>query len=141
MDPVMRHVELPQGERQAEPPLAQLVGRLSEDLQQLARREAQLAKHELSESLDRAKQQVAALVLGGAALAAGFLTLLGAAVAALALAMPAWAAACLVGGTVSLIGAVLFLSARAQLARVSFAPGRAIQGVQDDVSAIKRAAT
>lgn len=139
MDPVSRQVEMPKVP--AEPPLTELVGRLSDDLQQLARREAQLAKHELSENLDRAKQQVAGLVVGAAALIAGLLTLLAAAVLALATAMAAWAAALLVGGVALGVGAVLFLNARAQLARVSFAPDRAIQGVQNDLTAIKRAAT
>lgn len=123
-----------------EPPLTALMSRLSEDLQQLARREAQLAKHELSESLDRAKRPVLGLAIGTATLALGALTLVAAAVAGLALAMPIWAAALIVGGVLNVVGAVLFLNGRAQLARVSFAPDQTIQSLQKDVSAIKKAA-
>jgi hypothetical protein len=141
MDPVSQHFPVPPDHRQPETPLAQLVGRLSQDLQLLARREAQLAKHEIGVSLERMKQPVAKLVISGAALVAGLLTLVAAAVAGLATALPVWAAATLVGAGVSLLGAVLFLNARAQLARVSFVPEQALRGVQSDVTAIKGAAT
>lgn len=141
MDPVSQHFPVPPDNRQPETPLVELVGRLSEDLQLLARREAQLAKHEVSLSLERMKQPVVKLVISSAALVAGLLTLVGAAVAALATALPVWAAATLVGAGVSLLGAVLFLNAKAQLARVSFVPEQTLRGVQNDVSAIKGAAT
>lgn len=140
MDPVTRQLETPQESQAPEPPLTALVGRLSDDLQQLARREAQLAKHELSESFDRAKQQVVALAIGTAALAVGLLTLVAAAVAALAVVLPVWAASLLVGAVLSGVGVVLFLNGKAQLARVSFAPDHAIRSLQNDVSAIKKAA-
>ncbi len=141
MDPASYQLETPRESGPAETPLTQLVSKLSDDLQQLARREAQLAKHELNESFNRAKTQVAALVIGGAALSAGLLTLMAAAVAGLATTMPVWAAALLVGGATSVLGVVLFLNAKAHLARVSFAPDQALQGLHSDVSAIKRAAT
>ena len=140
MDPLTYQLETPQEPQPSEPPLTELVGRLSGDLQQLARHEAQLAKHELSESLDRAKEHVAALAIGAAALTAGLLTLIAAAVAALSLAIPVWAAAVIVGGVLSGLGVVLFLNGKAQLARVSFAPEQAMRGLKNDVSAIKKAA-
>ncbi len=123
------------------PPLANLFERLSEDIKLLARQELDLAKHELGNSFDQAKQQAATLALGGAALAAGLLVLLAAAVLGLALLMPAWVAALVVGGVVSLSGVVLVLSGKASLARINFKPERTMASVSKDVSAIKRAAT
>src|SRR6188768_4531844 len=82
-------------------PLADLVGRLSEDLKLLTKQEVELAKRELSESLSEVKRQVPQLAVGGAALVSGLLVLLAAAVLGLATLMPAWSAALLVGGFMS----------------------------------------
>ena len=124
-----------------EPALAELVGRLADDIKQLTRQEAELAKHELGEKLDDAKRPAAALGLGVAALSAGLMVLLAASVLALATLMPAWGAALLVGGLTSALGAVLLLTAKVQLSRLSFTPTRTLENVERDVAAIKRAAT
>jgi hypothetical protein len=124
-----------------EPALAELVGRLTDDLKQLTRREAELAKHELGEKLDDAKRPAAALGLGVAALSAGLMVLLAASVLALATLMPAWAAALLVGGLTTSLGVALLLTAKVQLSRLSFTPQRTLESVERDVAAIKRAAT
>jgi predicted phage tail protein len=124
-----------------EPALAELVARLADDIKQLTRQEAELAKHELGEKLDDAKRPAAALGLGVAALSAGLMVLLAASVLALATLMPAWSAALLVGALTSLLGAALLLTAKAQLSRLSFTPQRTLESVGRDVAAIKRAAT
>jgi hypothetical protein len=123
------------------PPLAELLSRLSGDLQLLTRQEAALAKHELSESLNQAKQQAAALALGGAALLAGVMVLLAAAVLALALVLPAWGAALIVGGFVSLVGTALLLTGKAKLSQVRLKPARTVDSVEQDMKAMKRAVT
>lgn len=121
-------------------PLAELVGRLSDDLKMLTRQEAELAKRELSESFDQAKRQVAQLALGGGALGAGVLVLLAAAVLALATVMAAWSAALLVGGLLSLLGVVLIVMGKSRLSQVNFKPQRTLENVERDIAAIKAAA-
>ena len=121
-------------------PLAELIGRLSDDLKQLTRQEAELAKRELSESLNEAKRQAAQLAVGAGALVAGLLTLLAAAVLALATVISAWSAALIIGGLVSLLGATLIFIAKAKLSRVAFKPQQALGSVEKDITAIKRAA-
>ena len=123
------------------PPLAELFDRLAADLKLLARQEADLARHELGDSLAQAKQQAATLVLGAAALSAGVLVLLAAAVLGLALLIPAWTAAFVVGGVVSIAGALLVLTGKAKLSRINFKPEHTLAGVSKDVSTIKTAAT
>ena len=122
------------------PPLAELVSRLSDDLKLLTRQEVELAKRELSGSLEQTKRTVTQLALGAGALAAGLLVLLAAAVLALATLMPAWSAALLVGGAVSGLGAVFLMVGKSHLSDVSFKPTQALQGFEKDVSAIKKAA-
>jgi predicted phage tail protein len=139
---VSSHLEITKDRSQPEsPPLGNLFERLADDLKLLARQEVDLAKHELGDSFDQAKQQAATLALGAAALGAGLLVLLAAAVLGLALLMPAWLAALIVGGLVSMGGAVLVLSGKAKLSRVNFKPERTLESMSRDVSAIKRAAT
>jgi predicted phage tail protein len=121
-------------------PLAELIGRLSDDLKLLTRQEAELAKRELSESLHEAKRQAAQLAVGGGAFLAGLLVLLAAAVLALATVIPAWSAALVVGGVVSLLGLMLVLAGKSKLSRVNFKPEQTLKSVERDISAIKQAA-
>lgn len=130
----------PQPARESQP-LGELLGRLAQDLSLLARRETDLAKHEIGEKLDQAKEQAATLAIGGAALFAGTLVLLTSAVLALALVLPAWAAALTVGSAVTLVGIALLVTARTKLSRVHAFPARTLQSVERDIRAIKRAAT
>lgn len=120
-------------------PLAELVGKLSDDLRLLTRQEAELAKRELSESFEQAKRRVAQMALGGGVLSAGVLVLLAASVLALATVMPAWSAALLVGGLLVVLGVVLVLVGRSQLSRVNFTPQRTLDSVESDIAAIKQA--
>lgn len=141
MAPETQRQELIPPKNQEPLPLAELVGRVSEDLKQLARQEARLAKTELAEELKQAKQQVVGLALSGFALLAGSLVLLTTAVLALATVMPAWTAALIVGSVVTLIGAVLLLTSKAKLAQLKLKPERTIDNVTKDLRSIKRAAT
>jgi len=122
------------------PPLPELVSQLSEDLKLLTRQEIELAKRELSGSIDQTKRRVAQLALGASALGAGVLVLLAAAVLALAMVIPAWTAALLVGGGVSVLGAALLVTGKSSLSDISLKPTQALQGFEKDVSAIKKAA-
>jgi hypothetical protein len=123
------------------PPLAELFNRFSYDLKELARSEATLAKREVEDKLTQVKQDAAGLALGGAAIVGGSLVLLAAAVLALALIMPAWLAAMLVGVVVTGAGVGLVLAAKAKLSRLRLTPDRTLASVGRDVEELKRAAT
>jgi Flp pilus assembly protein TadB len=123
------------------PPLAELLGRVTEDLKQLARQEAKLAKTELTEELKQAKQQVVGLAVSGFALLAGSLVLLATAVLALATVMPAWTAALIVGSAVTLAGVVLLMTSKSKLQHLKLKPERTLENVGKDLRTIKKAAT
>jgi hypothetical protein len=122
-------------------PLAELAGRVTEDLKQLARQEAKLAKIELAEELKQAKQQVLGLALSGFALLAGSLVLLATAVLALATVMPPWAAALIVGSVVTLVGVVLLMTSKSKLQHLKWKPERTLENLEKDLRTIKKAAT
>jgi hypothetical protein len=54
--------------------------------------------------------------------------------------MAAWSAALLVGGSLSLLGAMLLVVAKASLSRVTLKPQQTIDSVEKDITAIKKAA-
>ena len=125
----------------AQQPLGDLVGKLSTDLQNLVRQETEFAAHELDKKLDYAKLQAATLSAGLALATAGGLVLLGAAVLVVALWLPAWAAALLVGGGASVVGVLLTLRGQNRLARLQLQPKHTLTSLKRDVTAIKEAAT
>lgn len=109
------------------PPLASetaagLVRRLVDDLSTLMRKELALARAEVARSVHDAKTGVAAVLIGGMVLYAGLLVLLFAAVLALALVLPAWGAALVVGGVTAVIGLILLGTARRKLSASNLKP-------------------
>lgn len=122
-------------------PLVEIVSRLSNDLQLLAREEAALAKREIGEKLSQAKPHAASLVLGVVVAAGGGLALVAAAVLALSLVLAAWLAALIVGVTLLGVGALLIGSGKAKLSRINLKPERTLESMRKDVAAIKRAIT
>ena len=126
--------------RAADESLPELTRRLADDFKLLARQETELAKRELTEKLSQAARQAVQLALGSGALFLGLLVLIAAAVLALATVMPAWGAALLIGGSLSLLGVVLVLSGKTKLSRIDLKPQQTVEGVRQDVAAIKKAA-
>lgn len=132
-------VEARKTESEESQPLAELIGRLSNDLRLLAKEETALAKRELGERLDEAKRQATTLALGASAVAGGALVLLAAAVLGLALIVPAWLAALVVGVVAVGGGGLLVMTGKARLSRVRVTPEQALKGLRRDVDAIKGA--
>jgi len=119
-------------------PLGALVHRLSEQIPELVRSELRLAQAELTEKGKAAGVGVglfsAAGVLGLFALG----TLVAAAVLALDLALPAWAAALIVAGVLLVAAGVAALVGKKEVATASPpTPERAVAGVKQDVAALK----
>jgi uncharacterized membrane protein YqjE len=118
--------------------VADLIRRASEDVSRLVRDELQLAKVELTDKARNAG--VGAGMMGGAAVLAwfGVGTLVASAVLALALILPGWLAALIVGVALLAIAAVLVLVGRAHVRRaVPPVPVEAMNSVKADVDRVK----
>jgi Putative Actinobacterial Holin-X, holin superfamily III len=118
--------------------VGELVGQATEQLSLLVRQEVALAKKELTEKGRRAGRGGGLLGAAGAVGYIGLMALSGTGVAALALALPVWAAALIVTGVLFAVAAVLAATGRAQLRRAAPpTPARAIDSVKADVEEIK----
>jgi uncharacterized membrane protein YqjE len=121
-----------------EPSTGQLVSRLSQDMSQLVRDELRLAKVEIS---GKAKQTgIGAGMFGASGLLAlyGAGVLIAAIVLALALAMPAWAAALVVAVVLLAAAGVAALLGKKRIAAAGPpVPERTVENVKRDVDAIR----
>ena len=89
-----------------------LIKSLADDVTHLFAQEIALAKTEVASAVKDIKAGVLSLAVGLGVLFAGFIVLLGAAVAGLSLFMETWLAGLIVGGVVALIGLALLLRPR-----------------------------
>ncbi|MER7760948.1 phage holin family protein [Streptomyces sp. NPDC097619] len=125
----------------AQEPVSELVQRASEQLTELVRGELRLAQAELRQ---KGKRYGKGGGLVGGAGVVGFLmlqALVAAAIAALAVVLPVWAAASIVAGLLGVIAAVMALSGKKQVGRAgSPAPEQTIENVKADVARIKESA-
>jgi uncharacterized membrane protein YqjE len=133
----MRMTE-PASTPESEQPLGAIVHRLSEQLPELVRSELRLAQAELTEKGKAAGKGVglfsAAGILGLFALG----TIIAAAVLALDLVLPAWAAALIVAAVLLVAAGVAAMIGKKEVGEATpAAPERAIAGVKEDVAALK----
>lgn len=125
------------GERSA----AEIVHDVMRDVGEVVRGEARLAKAELSEKASKAGK--AGGFFGAAALcgSTGFACVALAAVAGLALVMPVWLAALIVGIVLMCFGAAAYAGGKAKMKDVSLAPARTVQTIKDDIQWAKHRTT
>lgn len=119
----------------------ELVRQAAQQVSELMRAELRLAVAELKDKGRHAG--TGAGMFGGAALMAlyGLAVLLAAAVAAIALALPVWASALIIGGFLMLVAGVLALLGRAQAKRATPAkPEQAMDGARQTVAELKERA-
>jgi uncharacterized membrane protein YqjE len=119
-------------------PVAELFKRLSEETSTLIRQELALAKAELAQKAKNAGLGIG--FLGGAYVFARLMiaTLTAAAILALAIVVPAWAAALIVTGVYGLIALVLvFMGVKRVKAATPPAPTQTIETVKEDVEWLK----
>jgi hypothetical protein len=133
--------------RPMEPPLAApardvsvtgLIKSLADDVTHLFSQEVALAKTELRSAVKDLKAGVLSLAVGLGILFAGFIVLLGAAVAGLALVMDTWLAALIVGGVVAIIGLILLMKAKKSLNPDTMVPNRTIDSLKKDEAMVRR---
>lgn len=126
-------------ERPHDASLSDLLRSLLADVQLLIQREAELAKLELKDKGIRLG--VATGMIAGAAVVGMFAfgTLIAAVVLGIAVALPAWAAALIVGTLLVLVAVVLFLVGRARMRALGpLAPTETIETVREDVAWMRR---
>lgn len=115
--------------------LGDLFAELAQETSTLVRQEVKLAETELSQKAVRVGQSVGSLVLGGAVLYAGVLTLIAAVIIVLGeLGLPWWLAALLVGVVAAGAGALLVARAYDALKRIDPVPHRTIESLKEDQS-------
>ncbi len=112
--------------------VGELISSLYRDFQRVLAQTIELAKAEMSEKTSKLAKDGVMLAVGGVLAFSGFLFLLLALTAVLALVMPFWAAALIVGGLVTAIGAGLAGSGYAKMKKVDLTPERTVQSLKED---------
>ncbi|KJY32349.1 MULTISPECIES: phage holin family protein [Streptomyces] len=129
------------GSHGSDAPVGELVTRASQQISELVREEMRLARAEMTQKGKR--YGLGGGLFGGAGLV-GVLAaqaLVAAAIAALALVLPLWASALIIGAALAAVAALLGLAGRKQVARAgSPAPEKTIDSVKADVATIKEKA-
>lgn len=122
----------------SEETLGGLVHRLSEQIPELIRSEVRLAQVELTEKGKRAGIGVGMFSAAGLLAFFGLATLITTAILALALLLPAWAAALIVAGVLFVAAAIAAVVGRNRVKTATPAkPELAMKGVRRDMAAIK----
>lgn len=119
-----------------DPPLSELLSRLSEQSGRLVRDELALARIELQESVKHAGAGAGLFGAAGLLSVLGLATLVAAGVAALSLVLDVWLSALIVGGALLLLAGVAALIGKAQVGRAG-PPERAIENVKKDIAEVK----
>jgi hypothetical protein len=121
--------------------LGGIVQDVMRDASEVVRGEVRLAKAEVSEKVGKAGK--AAGLFGGAAVAGlmGLAALIGAGIAGLALIMPLWMSAALVGILLAAIGGILYALGKTRLTAIDPVPERTVQTIKDDVQWAKHRTT
>ncbi len=117
--------------------IGEVLGGLASDIQHLIRGEISLARAELNQKLERVVLAAIWLV-GGALLAfAGLVVVLEGVAAALALVLPTWAAALIVGFAVVAIGGLLARTGLGMLSLNTLMPNRTAASLRKDAYVVK----
>lgn len=124
-------------ESSSEPSPAELISRLSEQTSRLVRDEFKLARAEMTATAKQGGVGAGLLGAGGALAAYGFAALIATAIIALALVLPAWAAALIVTAVLFIAAAIAALVGKKKVQALSLTPERTIDSVQEDIAEVK----
>ena len=117
--------------------LGEILSGVAGDIQGLVRGEIALARAELDQSLHRILTG-AIWLLGGALVAfAGLVVLLQGVAAALATAIPTWAASLIIGVVIVAIGAIFARSGLSRISLKTLTPNRTAANLQQDARVLK----
>jgi hypothetical protein len=114
-----------------------LLRRLMDDVGVLFTQELALLKSETSRSIGDMKAAVVSVAMGGAVLMIGIIFLALAGVYALGTVVDLWLAALIVGGGITLVGAIMLLTGRRKLQPAAMAPRRTADALRKDATMLK----
>lgn len=120
-----------------ERPLGELFSDLANETSTLVRNEVALAKVELTEKATALGKNMAALVVGGAVAYAALLAICAAVILLLAMAMPAWLSALIVGLIVGCVAWLMINKAVSALRRTELTPQETVESLKEDAQWIK----
>ena len=112
--------------------LGELFSELSQETTTLIRQEVNLAKTEMSQKASRVGKDVGFMAAGGAVAYAGLLAIISGVIALLALVIPLWLSALLVGLVVAAIGYFLVRRGLDALKQEDLAPRETIETLKED---------
>jgi Putative Actinobacterial Holin-X, holin superfamily III len=118
--------------------LVEMFAELSREIRTLVQQEIRLARIELTEKASKLGKSVSFVIGGGVIAYAGFLAIVAALVLAfIAMGLPAWAGALLVGIMLAGIGYLLFRSGLAGLRPQELKPLQTIETLKEDAQWLK----
>lgn len=113
--------------------LTEVLQDIVRNLQQIVRSEVELAKTEIRDEISKTKTSLALLAAGAVVGIFAFLFLLVTLVEALALVIPGWAAALIVGVVLAVIAAVLYSGGVKRFKQVHAKPERTVETIRENV--------
>lgn len=118
--------------------LGSLFSELNRELQRLIQDEFTLLKSEMSNKVSRGLKDVSFLAIGAMVLYTGVLTVVASAVFLLALAVPLWISALVIGAIVLGIGYFLVQRGMKDLRKTDFTPRQTISSLKGDKEWLKK---
>ena len=123
----------------ADASIGELMSQLSAQSSRLVRDEMKLAQKELEQSIKHAGIGAGLISAAGLLAVLGLMTLIAAAVAALALVLPVWAAAVIVAVVLFIAAGIAALLSRKQAAEVTPLAAESVESVKADIKELKEA--
>lgn len=115
-----------------EPTLGDLFSSLTEDMSTLIRKEVDLARTETLEKVSSATRSVVSMVAGGMIAYAGLIGVMIAVIVGLSRLMPLWLSALIVGIVVIVIGAIMIMSGRNSLQKMTVVPEQTVESIKEN---------
>src|SRR5689334_5933994 len=123
----------------ADASIGELLSQMSTQTSRLVRDELRLAQKEFQESAKHAGLGAGLFSAAGLLAVLGLMTLIGAAVAALSLVLPVWAAAVIVAAVLFVVAGVAALLSRKQAREVAPPSMQSVESVKADINEVKEA--
>ena len=108
------------------------------NVQEIVRSEVRLAKTEIREEAVKAKSSMLLLGVGGVTALFAMLFLLVTIVYALALVMPSWAAALIVGTVLAVVASVVLMAGMKRFKQIHPTPERTVETIKENVEWVKQ---
>ena len=118
-------------------PISELIADIVDNIRHMLRGELRLAARDLSREATRFRSAALLCTVGAGLGALACVAFLAAAIAALSLVLPPWAAALTVGGLVALAGGLVIAAGIGRMRRVQLPPERTAERVKENIQWVK----